>query len=211
MEKHKNIQRISHLLDQIIQNKEIHIKWLNTLSFLEYSGSKKIHKTNFGQFFTIEILQHAQEEAFHSYFFKKCILKIDPNLKNNLNYSYKNLLCGFSAFKYFQLLDLKTYEYLSKYFIKNIYYICYLYVTLIIEERASFIYPIYEERLKANQSPISIKTVIFQEKNHLEFVYQKLQEVDKNYKEHLSYLFSIENNLFDSLLLSLEKNVFLSY
>lgn len=211
MEKHKDIERISNLLDQIIQNPEFHIKWLNTLSFLEYSGSKKIHKTNFGQFFTIEILQHAQEEAFHSYFFKKCIFKINPNLKNNFNYDYKNLLAGYSAYKYFQLLDLKTYEYLSKYFIKNLYYICYLYVTLLIEERASFIYPIYEERLKANHSPISIKTVILQEKNHLEHVYQKIEEVDKNFKDHLSNLFNIEINLFNSLLLSLENKVYPNY
>ncbi len=112
--RNEHIRRLKILLDTIIKNKNIHIKWLNTLSFLEHIGSRKIHKTNFGKFLTEQILSHAFEEARHAYYFKKCIKKIENNVDPAYNYDYENLLSGFSSYIYFQKLDLEIYKNLKK-------------------------------------------------------------------------------------------------
>jgi bacterioferritin (cytochrome b1) len=66
------------LLEKIVQQNETHAKWLNTLSFMENAGARKIsaceHPTNV----SLIQLKHAAEEHRHAYYLKKQILKIDP-------------------------------------------------------------------------------------------------------------------------------------
>jgi chemotaxis methyl-accepting protein methylase len=212
LKRNEHIRRLEILLEKIIKNKNLHIRWLNTLSYLEHTGSKKIHKANLGKYLTERILSHACEEARHAYFFKKSIRKIEPTISNNFNYDYKNLLAGLSSFKYFQLLDLKVYRFINNYFSslnkEFIAYLCYLYVTYLIEERADMVFAIYQERLNQENIPINLKSVIYEEEKHLKEIYQLIQDNDSSYQKHLFELSNIETNLFDWYLYRLEKMVF---
>ncbi len=211
--RNEHIRRLKILLDIIIKNKDIHIKWLNTLSFLEHIGARKIHKINLGKFLTEQILSHAFEEARHAYYFKKYIKKIENNVDPALNYDYKNLLSGFSSYIYFQKLDLEIYKNIKKQYSNNnsiIPFLCYLYVTYIIEERADMVFLLYQEVLQTNQIPISIKGIIREEEKHLKEIYILLEQYDKSFMENLKIFSNLESNLFDWYLNRLEKVVFRS-
>jgi len=214
LKRNEHIRRIEILLEEIIKNPTLHVKWLNTLSYLEHMGAKKIHKANLGLYVNEKILSHACEEARHAYFYKKSIRKIEPNLPEDFNYSYSNLIAGFSSFKYFQRLDLEVLKYFQnkqKNFNKNfLAFLCYLYVTYLIEERADMVFNIYQERLEKLQIPINILSVIKEEEKHLIEIFDMIQKFDQEYDQHLQELSNLETNLFDWYLNRLEKVVFRS-
>lgn len=214
LKRNEHIRRIEILLEEIIKNPTLHVKWLNTLSYLEHMGAKKIHKANLGLYVNEKILSHACEEARHAYFYKKSIRKIEPNLPEDFNYSYSNLIAGFSSFKYFQRLDLEVLKYFQnkqKNFNKNfLAFLCYLYVTYLIEERADMVFNIYQERLEKLQIPINILSVIKEEEKHLKEIFDMIQKFDQEYDQHLQELSNLETNLFDWYLNRLEKVVFRS-
>ncbi len=209
--RNEHIRRINVLIDKIISEPTLHVKWLNTLSYLEHTGSRKIHKSNFGPYLNLEILSHACEEARHAYSFKKFIQKVDPE-KKDINYDFKNLLAGFSSFKYFQKLDLEVYKYIkSKLDLNDKYYltfVVYLYVTYTIEERANMVFHIYNQFLEKTSYRISLKGIIKEEEKHMKVIYSILEKQDFNYELFLKDLSNIETQLFDQYLTRLEKVVF---
>jgi hypothetical protein len=212
--RNEHIRRIEILLEEIIKNPTLHVKWLNTLSYLEHMGAKKIHKANLGLYINERILSHACEEARHAFFYKKSIRKIDPNIPEDFNYSYINLIAGFSSFKYFQQLDLEVLKYLKNFFKDSnksfLSFLCYLYVTYLVEERADMVFNIYQERLEKLQNPINITSVIKEEEKHLKEIFDMIQKFDPKYDQHLMELSNLETNLFDWYLNRLEKVVFRS-
>lgn len=209
--RNEHIRRINIVIDKIISNPLLHIKWLNTLSYLEHTGSKKIHKSNFGEYLNIDVLLHACEEARHAYYFKKFIQKIMPE-KKDINYEYKYLLAGFSSFKYFNALDLEVYKYIKSNLKSNdkhfLTFIAYLYVTYIIEERANMVFHIYNDYLEKNQMGISLKGIIKEEEKHTKIIYSILEKQNFNYELFLKDLSDLEISLFDKYLDRLEKVVF---
>lgn len=210
--RNEHIRRLEILLDNIIKDLDLHIKWLNTLSYLEYTGAKKIHKANLGPYLTEKILSHACEEARHAYFYKKSIKKLKSDIPEDFNYDYKNLLAGFSSFRYFQELDWNVLKFIKEKFIDSktnfISFLCYLYVTYLIEERADMVFHIYQERLNKANIPLHLGGVIREEEKHLEEIFEMIKRFDGNYDKHLYSLSEIETNLFDWYLTRLEKMVF---
>ena len=69
-----------NLLDKIVQNNETHAKWLNTLSFMENAGARKISACEHATEVSLIHLKHAAEEHRHAYYLKKQILKISSGL-----------------------------------------------------------------------------------------------------------------------------------
>lgn len=98
-----SVQAIRSFLETIIQEPKRHSRWLNTISFLEHIGSRKILATQSGIGTGEMILRHASEEARHAHFFKRMSERISPG--SCPDYQTGNLHCGFSAFLYFQRLD----------------------------------------------------------------------------------------------------------
>ncbi|MCS7204994.1 MAG: hypothetical protein NZ853_04805 [Leptospiraceae bacterium] len=209
--RNEHIRKLELIIEKIIEQPELHAKWLNTLSFLEHSGSRKIHKANLGKYINESILSHASEEARHAYFFKRMMKKVLPEKSQEMNYRYSNLLLGFQAYRYFHGLDLQVYRYFKQsYKREDLRFICYAYVTYLIEERASLVFGIYEERLKKKLPDISIMSVIKEEEKHLKEIYELLISFDPNHSENLAYLSEVEANLFEQFLTRLEKKVLLS-
>ncbi len=173
---------IRSFLQKIIQEPKQHSRWLNTISFLEHIGSRKILATQSGIGTGEMILRHASEEARHAHFFKRMSERISPG--SCPDYQTGNLHCGFSAFLYFQRLDGMVLKNLNVSGIqgKKQSFLSYLYVTHLIEERADFLYKEYDQVLKENQIPVSLKAVLKEEEFHLAEMQATLITEDPEYE-----------------------------
>jgi len=184
-----NDEEIEAVLLRIIDAPALHVKWLNTLSFLEHVGSRKILKTQSHPRIDEHILRHAAEEARHAYQFKKMITSIASNIQ--IDYAFKHMLCGYHAYRYFQNLDSLVKKGVQK---DSSYSLnCYYYVTTLIEERAGWLYPIYQKCLQLKKSPINLAPIIFEEERHLKEMYAGLEKMDagilETFRENESVFF----------------------
>ncbi len=191
---------IEEFLDQIIADKIMHARWLNTLSFLEHVGTRKIHKTQSHPQMTDLVLKHASEEARHAHFFKKMAESLGGSEVENYNFS--SMLGGYPAYRYFQSLDSMVEKKIGseEHTAKPAPFLCYLYVTTLIEERAGWLYPIYEKRLQAAGSQISLASVISEEERHLTDMYGALEATDpQNWRRRLDHFLAEERKFYNKV------------
>ncbi|EKR29080.1 hypothetical protein [Leptospira interrogans] len=175
-------KNIRLFLKKIIQNQKIHSRWLNTISFLEHIGSRKILATQSGFAVGEMILRHASEETRHAHFFKRMSQRISPGTCPD--YQIENLHCGFSAFLYFQRLDGMVLKNLNSSGMKGKKrsFLSYLYVTHLVEERADFLYQEYDQILEESRIPVSLKAILKEEESHLSEMKDALHQEDPEYK-----------------------------
>lgn len=64
------------LLKCIVSSSAMHSKWINTLSFLENCGAKKIAASEHPTQVKKEVLKHAAEEFLHAFYLKKQISRV---------------------------------------------------------------------------------------------------------------------------------------
>ncbi|MBA3603022.1 MAG: hypothetical protein H0W50_05145 [Parachlamydiaceae bacterium] len=147
---------------------ELHAKWLNTLSYLENCGARKIAACEHPTLVKEEMLKHAAEEFRHAHHLKRQIKKISDETMED--YSLGTLLGGKLTLQYLNILDLKTSRYLKEKGLPEnaIREASYLLVTYAIELRASELYHLYDEVLKEANSKVAVKSILLEEKEHLE-------------------------------------------
>lgn len=195
--------RIRRFLEQLIRHKHLHSLWLNTLSFLEYTGSRKIAKALPQEKFNEVLLGHFNEEIRHSLYFKKQAGRISSQ---NYGFHTQELLAGTAARTYFQNLDNRAKK-LSK---ENVF-LNYLLTTWVIENRAVHIYTLYNQILHAHRFPFSLKPVLRDEKEHLNFIEDHIQQLSAESKLLLEDLTRFEaaefKVFFDCLETEAEKNL----
>ena len=147
------------ILEKIVINPALEARWLNTLSLLEYIGARKIGKTFTKVHPALEVLEHHADETRHAYVFKRLSAIVADG--KDLGY-----LCGDEAVTYFQSLDKKLSDWISKLTgridgIQN-----YLVVTAVIERRAMKIYPYYRKITRNGFVRDELKQVIDDESSH---------------------------------------------
>ena len=157
-----SVAEFHDFLRDIAKLPQIHAKFLNTLSFMEYMGSRKILKSQRAESITFELLSHTAEEIRHAQTFKKIALKMSDGKVSS--YSAEHLFCGVEAATYFQTLDQTAAQRLGA----PDSWANYLLTTLLIEERANQIYPFYEEILAAAGYPGYLKLIVREENSHLQ-------------------------------------------
>ena len=194
-------EQLDLFLRLIVQNKQKHAQWLNTLAFLEHIGSRKIIKSQDSATLNFTVLQHISEEARHAFYFKKLARQVSK--EDCPNFQEKYLIKGSLSEDYFQSLDHKTAEELSKQ--KNLNakdksLLNYLYTTWLIEERAIMLYNIYNDILKLHQFPFNLNMILHEEDHHLKEMISAVQAKDKNFKERANVLFQFEQTQFEQLL-----------
>ena len=194
------------LLEAIISDHDLHIKWLNTLSYLENCGARKIARFQaiFKDNVPLSILQHACEESRHAFFMKKQILKfnIDPDSKIPL-------LGDLKAKNFLHTLDIKILKLLKKEKIiqkDQLFYYAYLLTTYAIEKRAEILYGLYQDRLTFCHSQVSIKSIIKEEENHLEEIETKMKEVPLVWSLKKKAL-EIESSIFFPFIQNVIRNI----
>jgi len=155
------------LLQKLTTDPHLHLRWLNTLSYLENSGARKIARYEHPTLVKSEMLKHAAEEFRHAYHLKKQMEKIGVILTD---YSLANILGGYKTLQFLNKLELavcKILKYdhkLNKFSLKEA---AYLLVTYAIEVRASYLYPCYQSVLTQMCAPISVRFIIAEEEQHL--------------------------------------------
>lgn len=185
-----------HLLERIVQDGSTHAKWLNTLSFMENAGARKISKCEHPVLVTQIQLKHAAEEHRHAYYLKKQIGKIDPELCKT--YESRELLAPVATRQYLHSLDIKACRYLQDVFQltkEDLKYAAYLFVTYAIEVRADELYPVYQEILTKESSKIMVKSIILEEEGHLEEMINQLNEFSEDWQQHADKILEIEKEL----------------
>lgn len=199
-------KQIEQLLTMIVSSNELHGKWLNTLSFLENCGARKIAACEHFTLVKEEMLKHAAEEFRHAHYLKRQIGKISTSSMDT--YSIDFMLGETTTLHYLQMLDLKTSRYLrtqgfSKDSIKEV---AYLLVTYAIECRAGELYPIYDEILRKNRSRVMVKSIILEEKEHLKEMKEGLGLLSSGFI-HAEYVCELESGLCKKWLDAIELKI----
>ena len=175
--------------DHIIADNQLHARFLNTLSYLENCGARKIAAFEHPLLVKKEILKHAAEEFRHAHHFKKQITRLDLPAPDD----YQNLLGSYFTIHYLDHLEACICRIL-----KEPKKEAYFYVTYAIEKRAEALYPIYEQFLRKHKSRVTVRSIILEEEGHL-------SEIEMHLKSPLlkSQSLLIEEKLYKKLLIDL--------
>lgn len=200
-------KQIRQIITNIVTSNELHAKWLNTLSFLENCGARKIAACEHPTLVKEEMLKHAAEEFRHAHHLKRQIQRVSTELMDT--YSLSCLLGKTATLHYLTSLDIQTSRYLknvglSKESIKDI---AYLLVTYAIELRAEELYPIYDEILRVTRSPVRIKSILLEEKEHLAEMQEGLKKLPLGFT-YAKHVCAIEGNLCKEWLQAIKNNFF---
>src|ERR1700755_2635759 len=103
--------KFDELLLIIINDRQLHARWLNTLSLMENTGARKISACEDPVTVTYIILKHAAEEHRHAFYLKKQIEKIPGT--NCPTYAGDYLLAPGHSKYYLNLLDVQVSRYLK--------------------------------------------------------------------------------------------------
>jgi hypothetical protein len=196
-----NSNSFEKFANQLLENPEIHARFVNTLSMLEYMGARKILKSQPEPGITAQILAHAAEEIRHAQGFKKIALKMSAGKLNS--YADEHLYCGPEARRYFQSLDHGAAEIMNSPRYKDAkgdtLWKNYLITTLLIEERANSVYPVYETTLSRAGFPGVLSGIVREEILHLEEMQDHLKDQDIS-ADHLKQLKQLEESAFSEFL-----------
>jgi len=154
------------LIQKIISSPLLHSKWVNTLSYLENCGARKIAACEHPTLVKEEMLKHAAEEFRHAHYLKRQLARLSGDPMDTYSLSY--MLGGIASLHYLHALDVRVSRYLKTISSpEELKAHAYLLVTYAIEKRAEELYPIYDALLRKMHSPITVKSILLEEKEHL--------------------------------------------
>lgn len=158
---------LREIIKKVIATDKLHAKWLNTLSYLENCGARKIAAYEHPTLVKEEMLKHAAEEFRHAYHLKRQIEKI--TIEKVETYSLDCVLGGTATWHYLTALELDISRYLKKEGFNNesLKEAAYLLITYAIELRAEELYSIYDEVLRRSHSRVVVKSIMLEEQEHL--------------------------------------------
>ena len=202
---------LDSILKSIVADNVLHAKWLNTLSYMENSGAKKISASEHKTEVNLIILKHAAEEHRHAYYLKKQISKLDNTLCKT--YTNTELLSPNHTKYYLHALDIAVCRYLKAEF--NLFgyelkFAAYLFVTYAIEVRADELYPVYQAILDEVKSKVNVKSIILEEEGHLEEMINQLISFSDDWEDHAAEVIKIEKALFDNWVEALNADLVVS-
>ncbi|QPH39886.1 hypothetical protein [Pedobacter endophyticus] len=190
---------LESILKSIVDDHVLHAKWLNTLSYMENAGAKKISASEHKENVNLIILKHAAEEHRHAYYLKKQISKLSDDLCKT--YTNAELLSPNQTKYYLHALDIAVCRYLKNKFKLSGYelkFAAYLFVTYAIEVRADELYPVYQTVLDEAKSKVNVKSIILEEEGHLEEMINQLVGFCNDWENHAAEVIKIEKALFDN-------------
>lgn len=200
------LHEMESILNVIVASNELHAKWLNTLSYLENCGARKIAACEHPTLVKEEMLKHAAEEFRHAHYLKRQIPKLTS--ESMPTYSFSHMLGGMSTLHYLSALDLKTSRYLKALGFSNsdIREAAYLLVTYAIELRAEELYPLYDAILRKAGSRIAVKSILLEEKEHLNEMKEGLTAFPKGFM-HAEKVCAFEKELCKEWIHSISKSI----
>ena len=197
--------KLQQIIETIIQDDEVHARFLNTLSLMENTGARKISASEHKTKVSYLILKHACEEARHAFYLKKQISKVGI-IDNFPSYENQYLLAPFASYTYLQCLDIQVCRYLKntlKLQREALKYAAYLLVTYAIEVRADELYPIYQQALDQAKSKVNVKSIIVEEEGHLTEMTEQLKAFSPDWEIHAKWACEVEKKLFEQWTIAL--------
>lgn len=182
-------------LATVVDDPSLHSRFVHTLSLLEHIGSVRIARTQSGMSVTSDVLEHLAEETRHAHYLKRLASRIDPELAEH--YAEDQLLAGPAARTYFVRLDA-----CSRRFVRTALPAekqsagTYLLVSWLVERRAMWLYPTYQELLRSGETGLSVRTIINDETGHLEEMTEGLDRLGLLAHPELGTMVECEENLF---------------
>lgn len=185
---------LHHLGDRV----DLHARLINTLSLLEYIGARKIMKSQMDYSMNLELLSHITEEIRHAQILKVLALRLSDQALDT--YSDSHLLAGLDGKRYIQKVDHAVEAALSDVLPtqKEVGY--YLVTTLLIEERAAEVYPVYDRFLEQFNLVGKLSSIVRDEDKHLQAVTQRIQKLLPQAKSRMTHLREIESHAFDDFM-----------
>lgn len=198
-------REIRELINPIVNNAFLHGLWLNTLSYLENCGARKIASCEHPTAVKEEMLKHASEEFRHAFYLKKQLARVGQHYED---YRRSYLLGGWAAYHYLNALDLHTSRYLNSLGMTfaEVKQLAYLLVTYAIELRAGELYPLYQSTLKQQQSKVQVQSILLEEKEHLQEMEDELSRISAA-STHIENICRIEAHLFEKWLIACHSNI----
>ncbi|WP_295772982.1 hypothetical protein [uncultured Mucilaginibacter sp.] len=199
---------LKDIFTKIVNNDNLHARFLNTLSLMENTGARKISACEDPATVTFIILKHAAEEHRHAFYLKKQIDKIEG--ASLPTYSPEYLLAAAHSKRYLNQLDIDACRYLKDTLGlsgKELRFAAYLLVTYAIEVRADELYPVYQDVLTEAGSKVNVKSIILEEEGHLEEMINQLQQFSADWQVHANKAVAIEARLFDTWVKELGKEL----
>ena len=189
---------LEELFRALAANPPLHARFLNTVSFLEYVGARKIMKSQAGADFDLELLSHVAEESKHAWLVKRLAMKVDA--KAARTYSPEHLLCPVEAEGYIQSIDAAAQSELEDFDSSDATYskdwLNYLYTSLIIEERADLFYGVYAQVLEELGLAGTVRAILKDETKHLAAMESRIEKHDSEARRRLEKLRAIEHKAF---------------
>jgi hypothetical protein len=185
-------------LETICANVELHARFLNTLSLLEHIGSRKIMLAR-GAVRDRHMLQHLAEETRHAFYFKRSAEKL---AQRSLDYSERCMLAGAAARFYMGRLD----AHITSELRAGADALPYIYMSLIIEDRAVWAYRIYQRVLESADCGISLKPVLAEENLHLDAMLTRIEQKDRQASDRIPRFCAFEHAAFGRLWTAIERD-----
>lgn len=186
---------LSQVLDALGSQRLQHAKFLNTLSLLEYIGARKITKSLHESCFNFELLEHLREEIRHAQILKQLALQLSEG--KLAGYSDDQLLAGTAGKAYFQSVDHLGEKTLGR----RETWENYLLTTLVIEERAALVYPLYNEALQQfYPGQQKLMSIVRDEDRHLSSVQETLSKEPALKEIQLQNLRTFESLAFEKFM-----------
>jgi hypothetical protein len=191
------------LISQIVADPALHARWLNTFSYLEYVGFRKILKSQRAEVLTTAILTHACEEGRHALGLKKLAVKLGGAGFDS--YAPQVLLCGEEAEAYFQDLDQFCDDAFADRSADERVRLAYGYVTWLVERRALDVYGLYKSALGDSEIARKLSSLLAEETKHLSDIEALLQAADPAFSTRSKEFEAVENSLYEVFLAALTK------
>jgi hypothetical protein len=170
----------------------LHARFLNMLSLLEHIGSRKIMTCRAMRAPGLELLKHLTEESRHAFFFKRAA---EGLARRALDYGPADTLTPASAKLYMGRLDAEITGTLRDVAPE----LPYLYMSLIVELRATWLYRLYQQVLTREKSTLTLKSILAEEQLHLEEMIERLRAVDPETDDRIQHFCAFEEIRFQSL------------
>ncbi len=197
--------RLASLMPIVIDDDQLHARWLNTFSYLEYVGFRKIVKSQRADGLSRAFLNHALEEGGHAFLLKNLAVKVGGKAFDF--YTPESMLCPEAAGSYFQNLDHGCDEKFAALADAERSKIVYLYVTWLIERRALDVYGRYKDALGASPLAGQLDDLLTEEIGHLRQVEAGLAAGDPEHATRAPALEAFEQDLFETFVAALAEDV----
>jgi hypothetical protein len=189
------------VLTRLSENRELHARFLNSISLMEYMGARKIMKSQHEKDVSFEVLAHMSEEVRHAQIFKKMALKLSEG--QLISYDEPFLLAGNEARAYIQTVDQSVCQVLQQ---KDTH-LNYLLSTLLIEERANSVYPFYIKLVEPYGFGSHIQKILREEEHHLKEIEDGLKQKQILDDQQMAHLRAQEQLAFDQLIAAVDREL----